>query len=461
MRIAFALVLVLHGIAHLVGFLSPWGLMPAPASLAAPSPSPNTLLGGRLTLGETLARRFGVIWLVVAVAFAIVAIGFWRREPWSLPALVSVTVVSLALSTAWWPATRIGVLVNVAILLTLIAAAFLAYRRDIGAERDRALLGSTFIETRYGPIEYATLGQGSPILVIHGTGGGWDQGIYAARTVVPYGFRLIAPSRFGYLRTPMPADPSPQHEADVWAALLDALKIDKVAVMSFSAGTAPAVQLVLRHPERVSSLVLFVPAAGGMYAPIAKGPPPFVMKVVLRYDLPMWLTMKISPNTMYKVAAVPPSLVPTLAAADRAVVDEGIRMILPVSMRSKGMMNDAQSQSGSEPMYPLESIVVPTMLLSAEDDLYRTLPVARQMAKRIPDARLMEFKTGGHFLAGHATELWPQVAAFLSEQQPDQATASCSGCSGNRSIVSQFRPRASCSRFSPAACSHRRLDGSG
>jgi 2-hydroxy-6-oxonona-2,4-dienedioate hydrolase len=416
MRIAFVLVLILHGVAHLVGFLSPWGLLPPTSPSSVPTPSPNALFGGRLTLGDTAARGFGVIWLVAALSFVIVAIGFWRRDSWSLPALVSVSLASLALSTAWWPAARIGVLVNVAILLALLALAYRTYRDDIAAERDRALLGSIMIETSYGPIEYSTLGQGSPILVIHGTGGGWDQGIYAARSVVPYGFRLIAPSRFGYLRTPLPADPSPQHEADVLASLLDALKIEKVAVMSFSAGTAPAVQLALRHPSRVSSLVLFVPAAGGMYTPIAKGPPPFVMNVVLRYDLPMWLTMKVSPNTMYKVAAVPPSLVETLAEADRAIVDEGVRMILPVSMRSKGIRNDANSQSGSEPMYPLERVTTPTLLLSAEDDLYRTLPVARQMAKRIPGARLIEFKTGGHFLAGHAMEIWPQVVAFLREQ---------------------------------------------
>jgi pimeloyl-ACP methyl ester carboxylesterase len=141
----------------------------------------------------------------------------------------------------------------------------------------------------------------------------------------------------------------------------------------------------------------------------------------------MWLTMKISPNTMYKVAAVPPALVPTLTEEDRAAVDEGVRMILPVSMRSKGIMNDAKSQSGGEPMYPLEGVTTPTLLLSAEDDLYRTLPVAREMAKRIPEARLIEFKTGGHFLAGHALEVWPQVAAFLRKQSDTVSVAVAQG----------------------------------
>lgn len=321
-------------------------------------------------------------------------------------------MTSLAHGTAWRP-VPIGMLVGATIAIAGLVIGYRSYLNDIRAERHRALTGSTIIQTKYGPIEYATRGEGSPILVIHGTGGGWDQGIYAARGIVPFGFRVIAPSRFGYLRTALPPDPSPQHEADVLAAFLDALKIEKVAVMSFSAGTAPALQFALRHPNRVSSLVLFVPAAGGISPPAAEGPPPFVMRVVLRYDLPMWLTMKLSPNTMYKVAAVPPSLVSTLSAEDRATLDEGVRMLLPVSMRFKGIINDAKSQSGTEAIYPLERISAPTMLLSAEDDLYRTLVVARKMVPRIPGARLVEFKTGGHFLIGRAAEIWPQVAPFL------------------------------------------------
>jgi len=140
----------------------------------------------------------------------------------------------------------------------------------------------------------------------------------------------------------------------------------------------------------------------------------------------MWLAMKVSPSTMYKVGGMPPSLVATLVEGDRATVDEGIRLILPVSARFKGIANDARSQSGAEPMYALERVTMPTMLLSAEDDLYRTLPVARQMAKRIPGARLIEFKSGGHFLAGRATEVWPQVAAFF-HKHPDLAKAAVGG----------------------------------
>jgi len=417
MRAAFAAFLLLHGIAHLVGFLLPWGLIPAPAPGAAPPP-PTNVLFGRVALSDSTARGLGILWLIAAMAFVVVAIGVGRQAPWSRPALIAVALASLALSTAWWPTAWIGALINVAILLTLLAAGYGAYRSDVRSARERALSGSAIIETRVGPIEYATLGEGQPILVVHGTGGGWDQGLYAARGVVPHGFRLIAPSRFGYLGTPMPADHSPLAEADAFAAILDALHIERVAVMSFSAGTAPAVQFALRYPERVSALVLMVPAAGGMSPQIPKGPPAFVMNIVLRFDLPMWLAMRFAPTVMYKVVAVPPSLVATLSPEDSATLNEGIRLLLPVSLRRHGMINDAKNMSGSLPLFPIEKITARTLLVSAEDDLYQTMHVARRAAGIIPGAKLIGFKTGGHLLLGRAHELWPRVAVFLDALPP-------------------------------------------
>ena len=149
-------------------------------------------------------------------------------------------------------------------VLAIATVVYSAYRRDVAAARAQALSGSRILETRCGPIEYGSLGEGSPVLVLHGTGGGWDQGLASARGLAAHGFRLIAPSRFGYLRTPLPADPSPEAEADTWAGFLDALQIQRLPVIAFSAGAAPAAQLALRHPDRVSALVLIVPGAGGL-----------------------------------------------------------------------------------------------------------------------------------------------------------------------------------------------------
>ena len=114
--------------------------------------------------------------------------------------------------------------------------------------------------TRHGVMEYAVAGEGPPVLMIHGTGGGFDQGLLFARRLVAAGYRVIAPSRFGYLRSALPADPSSEDQADAFVDLLDALGIDRVPVVGGSAGALSAIAFALRHPDRCTALVALVPA---------------------------------------------------------------------------------------------------------------------------------------------------------------------------------------------------------
>jgi len=96
--------------------------------------------------------------------------------------------------------------------------------------------------------------------MIHGTGGGFDQGLRFGRALMSRGFEIIAPSRFGYLRSDFPAEPSPGRQADALALLLDHLNVDSLPVAGGSAGALIAAEFALRHPDRCSSLILLVPA---------------------------------------------------------------------------------------------------------------------------------------------------------------------------------------------------------
>ncbi|HYC52739.1 MAG TPA: alpha/beta hydrolase [Gemmatimonadaceae bacterium] len=412
MRAFFALFLLMHGLAHTIGFLTPWGFAPRAAN-GAPPPQMDALFGGRIPLSVPMSKALGLLWLIVAVLFAVVALSWWRGVPGSGAALVALVIASLGLSIAWWPVARIGVFINVALLLGLAGTGYRSFSADLAQARRAAVHQSLMIMTALGPMEYATAGQGDPVLVIHGTGGGWDQGLYAAGALAERGFHLISPSRFGYLRTPMPADHSPAAEADAFAVLLDSLGIQRAAVISFSAGAAPSLQFALRHPERVSALVLMVPAAGGISAPTAKGPPAFVMHVVLGSNLPMWLALRYSPRTIAGITAVPYALLDSLPPGAREHYQRGTQMLLPITERRPGMLNDGRNQSGVEPLYPLEQLTVPTMLVSAEDDLYGTAAVARLAATKIANAELLIVRNGGHFLLGHDAEIWPAVASFI------------------------------------------------
>src|SRR5262249_6156912 len=160
--------------------------------------------------------------------------------------------------------SRILIAIVGVLLLALAARVYWQYSHDIRAARDRISSGSQVINTRCGPIEFAFAGNGPALLVIHGFAGGFDQGLEIGKPLIARGFRILATSRFGYLRTPVPADASNMAQVDAHACLLDALKLDRVAVLGASAGAPSAMQFCLRHVERCSALVLYVPL---VYAP--------------------------------------------------------------------------------------------------------------------------------------------------------------------------------------------------
>src|SRR5574341_741576 len=103
---------------------------------------------------------------------------------------------------------RVAFIVVSLLIAGLIGLVYRNYRRDIHRARARVSTGSQIVQTPCGPIEYAIAGEGPTVLVVHGAGGGFDQGLGFAQMLVDSGFRVIAMSRFGYLRTPLPTDAS-------------------------------------------------------------------------------------------------------------------------------------------------------------------------------------------------------------------------------------------------------------
>jgi pimeloyl-ACP methyl ester carboxylesterase len=150
------------------------------------------------------------------------------------------------------------------VIVAEVCVTVIAYQRDLTARWNEVGRRGFLLQTAAGPIEYAEQGTGYPLLSIHGAGGGYDQGLMIVADLVGEGFRVIAPSRFGYLGTPIPNDTSAAAQADAHAAVLDALKVDRAVVVGTSAGARSAVEFAIRHPRRVTALVLLVP---GTYAP--------------------------------------------------------------------------------------------------------------------------------------------------------------------------------------------------
>lgn len=283
----------------------------------------------------------------------------------------------------------------------------------------RAALGSALVATRCGPIEVQQAGTGIPLLMVHGSGGGHDQGMAWARPLAQQGVRVIAISRFGYLRTPRPADASPEAQADAHICLLDALGIDRAAVIGVSAGGPSAMQAAIRHPGRVSALVLVVPIA---YSPgsVAPSAPPVsdekdaLLLRLLGSDFLFWAALQVARDPVIRhVLATPPALVATASAEERTRVNDLAERILPVSSRAAGLRDDTRLGKRLGP-YPLESVRAPTLVISARDDGFGTFAPARYTASRIPGATFLGFDEGGHLLVGHDAEVRARILQLLT-----------------------------------------------
>ncbi len=115
MRIVVAGLLIIHGVAHLPGFVVPW-------RLASPREMPykTTLFAGVVNVGDAGIRVVGLLWLMAALALGACGIVVLVRAPWWMPVTLTAALFSLFLSIVGWPESRIGVFVNLAILALLV-----------------------------------------------------------------------------------------------------------------------------------------------------------------------------------------------------------------------------------------------------------------------------------------------------------------------------------------------------
>lgn len=295
----------------------------------------------------------------------------------------------------------------------------LGYGPAIRAARARVASDkSALVPTRHGILEYAEAGAGPPVLMIHGTGGGFDQGLLLGRDLVKAGYRVIAPSRFGYLRSEMPERPTAEKQADAFADLLDALGIERIAVIGGSAGARSAVQFALRHKERCAALVPLVPATYSPNHPRHRPWAPWqwsVLRAVMYSDLLCWVALSVTPDRVIgTILATDPHLVKTVSPEERARLHKSLWTILPITLRRTGMLADSDHDLYLEPV-DFSAIAAPTLAIAAEDDRFGAAEAARHLAATVPGARSIVYRQGGHLCVGHNADRFAAIRAFLAE----------------------------------------------
>ena len=303
----------------------------------------------------------------------------------------------------------------VAVLAVAGGAIYLAYARDMRATRSRLAAGSQIVETRHGPIEYTTWGKGPPVLVVHGAGGGYDQGISIAHAYGGQDFRWISLSRFGYLRTPLPADASTAAQAEAFASLLDALGIEQVAIMAMSGGVPPSLQFAQRYPERTTGLVLLSSAP---YTPLSaaeqKLPVPiWVYQALFSSDFPYWVLQKVARPALQQMFDITPALLAGSLPEEQAFITGQVDAFQPVTARIDGVQNEGAAIDPGA-CYLVEQITVPTLVVHARDDHINPFSFGEYTAQHIPGAQFLPLASGGHLLLGHHAEIRERANTFLA-----------------------------------------------
>lgn len=272
-----------------------------------------------------------------------------------------------------------------------------AYLRDIGRAYERVTGKSKVISSPFGDIEYKEGGVGHSVLVVHGSGGGYDQGELIAQAFLGDQFHWIAPSRFGYLRSTCRDEFTFDHQAHAYAALLDHLNIEKVAVIAFSHGGPSALLFAVLYPERVSSLSLVSTGVVTIVTENQKQADQMgnTLATIFKYDWVYWGITKLFKKQLMRLMGATDVVIRELTSEQQELVNSIVDDMNPVSLRTVGALFDNRS---TLPGDRIASIEAQTLIIHAIDDMLQRFHNAEFAASTIPDATLMRFERGGHLL---------------------------------------------------------------
>ena len=252
-------------------------------------------------------------------------------------------------------------------------------------------------------------GDGPPLVLLHGFTGSTETWTPLAVTLDR--FSTIAVDLPGHGRSSAPADPTryalPRF-ADDLAAVLDALNVDRAAVLGYSLGARAAMHFALGHPKRLAALVLesASPGIGDDDERAARLASDAALADTIERDgvpafvdqwerLPLWASQK------------------TLSSETRSQLREQ-----RLANDPRGLANSLRGAgAGAEPsmLHRVGEIGIPTLLVAGALDMKYTA-LARLLEARLPDARLALVPDVGHAVhLERPAVLADLVASFLDE----------------------------------------------
>ena len=272
---------------------------------------------------------------------------------------------------------------------------------------------SRYIDTPHGKIHLHQAGTGHPIVMLHGSGPGatgWSN-FNPNMAQLAEDFQVIAPDMPGWGKSDSVTYEDRDHVTSA-IHLLDALGIEKAAFVGNSMGSATALKVAARHPDRVSHVVSMGAGAPGprIFSP-GNGPSEGLKVLHRGYRDP-------SPETMRELVDI--------MTFDKEFATEELVLQRSENARARQDHLDnfaaglGRPRRGEASMDEIASIKAPTLVIHGRDDRVVHFEAGLRLVSMISDSRLLLLNRCGHWAQlEHADEFNRVVRDFILNTAPN------------------------------------------
>jgi pimeloyl-ACP methyl ester carboxylesterase len=248
------------------------------------------------------------------------------------------------------------------------------------------------IELEGTRVNYAEIGQGHPIVFVHGLSGCWQNWLENMPDLAERGYHALALDLPGFGASPMPPW---EVSIPAYGGLVDefcrALNLHSVTLVGNSMGGFISAEVALRQPEWVERLVL-VSAAGISHASMERGPAEATARVTAALGP---LSLRIRAASMRR-PGIRQLAFQGLVRHPQRMPRELLWEFWKGGSDAPAFLPSVGTLAGYDFLDRLDRIAVPTLIVWGRDDLIVPAADAAGYHRRIADSELVVFAECGH-----------------------------------------------------------------
>jgi pimeloyl-ACP methyl ester carboxylesterase len=259
------------------------------------------------------------------------------------------------------------------IVLLVLYVYFLHWRNNTAS----SLPGNAYVtELSGGTLEYRLEGEGDQtILLLHGTPG--THAHLDVEVFIEAGFQVLIVSRPGYMRSSLNSWNTPEAQASAYRELLDYLGLGDIVVLGISGGGPSALQMALRHPDRVKALVMY-----GAVSQAIEFAAPQLANRLTNTEFGLWLAF-----TWVAKRGDDPD--------NTKIASLYLQTFFPIQSVWDGLENDLRNME-KLPVFDLTNMEVPVLVMHGTDDRIVLFSHGHFVASTAPNATLVRLENATH-----------------------------------------------------------------